>query len=104
MGLLANLKLRRKLLIAIAPLALMALFAGSYSSFQSQRIDTLYSELIDNQVKAVHHIDTARSLNRRFGLELYRLIAETDPDRRQVIEGQLDATYAEFKVQTAQAV
>ena len=104
MGLLANLKLRRKLLLAMAPLAIMAIVAGLYSSFQSQRIDTLYSALIDNQIKAVHHIDTLRSLNRRFGLDLYRLVAETNADRRQVIEGQLDATYSEYKVQTAQAI
>src|ERR1700739_4354972 len=89
MGLLANLKLRLKLLIAMAPLAVMAILAGLYSSIQSKRIDAWYSHLIDNDVKAVHHIDTARSLNRRFNLYLYRLIAETNPDRRQVIEAQL---------------
>ena len=104
MGLLANLKVRRKLLIAMAPLAVMAILAGLYSSIQSKRIDTWYSQLIDNEVKAVHHIDTARALNRRFGLYLYRLIAETDPDRRQVIDGQLDITSSEYKVQIAEAI
>jgi len=104
MGLLANLRLRRKLLIAMAPLAVMAIFAGLYSSIQSKRIDTWYSQLIDNEVKTVHHIDTAQSLNRRFNLYLYRLIAETDPDRRQVIDGQLDATYSEYKAQIAEAM
>src|ERR1700740_1723064 len=86
MGLLANLKLRRKLLIAMAPLAVMAILAGLYSSIQSKRIDTWYSQLINNGVQAVHHIDTARSLNRRFNLYLYRLIGETDADRRQVVD------------------
>jgi signal transduction histidine kinase/DNA-binding response OmpR family regulator/HPt (histidine-containing phosphotransfer) domain-containing protein len=104
MALLANLKLRRKLLIAMAPLAAMAIFAGLYSSIQSKRIDTWYSQLIENEVKAVHHIDQARSLNRRFSLYLYRLIVVTDPDRRQVIDGQLDTTYSEFKVQIADAI
>jgi len=104
MGLLANLKLRRKLLIAMAPLAFMAILAGLYSSIQSKRIDTWYSQLIDNEVKAVHHIDSARALNRHFGLYLYRLIAETDSDRRQVIEGQLDTTYSEYKVQIAESI
>src|SRR5579862_5135705 len=102
MGLLANLKLRRKLLIAMAPLAVMAILAGLYSSIQSKRIDTWYSQLIDNEVKAVHHIDTTRSLNRRFELYLYRLIGETDPDRRQVIDTQLETTYSEFKTQIAE--
>jgi signal transduction histidine kinase/DNA-binding response OmpR family regulator/HPt (histidine-containing phosphotransfer) domain-containing protein len=104
MGLLANLKLRRKLLIAMAPLAVMAILAGLYSSIQNKRIDTWYSQLIDNDVKAVHHIDTARSLNRRFNLYLYRLIAETDPDRRQVIDAQLETTYSEYKMQIAEAI
>jgi signal transduction histidine kinase/DNA-binding response OmpR family regulator/HPt (histidine-containing phosphotransfer) domain-containing protein/HAMP domain-containing protein len=104
MGLLANLKLRRKLLIAMAPLAVMAIFAGLYSSTQSKRIDTWYSQLIDNDVKAVHHIDSVRSLQRRFGLYLYRLIAETDPDRSRVIDGQLDATNSEYKEQIADAI
>ncbi len=103
MGLLANLKLRRKLLIAMAPLAVMAIVAGLYSSIQSKRIDAWYSQLIDNEVKAVNHIDAARALNRRFSLYLYRLIVETDPDRRQVIDSQLDTTYSEYKVEIAEA-
>ena len=103
MGLLANLKLRRKLLIAMAPLAVMAILASLYSSSQSKRIDSWYSQLIDHDVKAVHHIDAARALNRRFSLYLYRLIVETDPDRRQVIDAQLDTTYTEFKVQITEA-
>jgi len=103
MGLLTNLKLRRKLLIAMAPLAVMAILASLYSSSQSKRIDSWYSQLIDHDVKAVHHIDAARSLNRRFSLYLYRLIVETDPDRRQVIDAQLDTTYTEFKVQITEA-
>ena len=104
MGLLANLKLRRKLLIAMAPLAVMAILAGLYSSIQSKRIDTWYSQLINNDVKAVHHIDTARSLNRRFNLYLYRLIGEADPDRRQVMDAQLETTYSEYKTQIAEAI
>ncbi|HWO35525.1 MAG TPA: histidine kinase dimerization/phospho-acceptor domain-containing protein, partial [Candidatus Acidoferrum sp.] len=104
MGLLANLKLRRKLLIGMAPLAVMAILAGLYASIQSKRIDAWYSQLINNDVKAVHHIDTARSLNRRFNLYLYRLIGEADPDRRQVMDAQLETTYSEYKTQIAEAI
>jgi signal transduction histidine kinase/DNA-binding response OmpR family regulator/HPt (histidine-containing phosphotransfer) domain-containing protein len=104
MGLLANLKLRRKLLVAMAPLAVMAILAVLYSSMQSKRIDTWYSHLIDNEVKAVHHIDTARSLIRRFNLYLYRLVAETDSDHRQVVDAQLETTYSEFKTQIAETI
>jgi len=104
MGLLANLKLRRRLLIAMAPLAAMAILAGLYSSIQSKSIDTWYSQLIDNELKAVHHVDTMRAFQRRFALDLYHLIAETDPERSRVIDGQLDATYAEYKEQIAEAI
>jgi signal transduction histidine kinase/DNA-binding response OmpR family regulator/HPt (histidine-containing phosphotransfer) domain-containing protein len=88
----------------MSPLAVMAILAGLYSSIQSKRIDAWYSQLIGNEVKAVHEIDTARSLNRRYDLYLYRLIGETDPGRRQVIDSQLDSTYSEFKMQIAEAI
>ena len=47
MGFFKNLRLRRKLLIAMIPLVLMVVAAGIYSSFESKMIDTWYSELID---------------------------------------------------------
>ena len=43
MGIFANLSLRRKLLAAMLPLALMAIAAGVYSSIESKVIDTWYS-------------------------------------------------------------
>jgi signal transduction histidine kinase/DNA-binding response OmpR family regulator/HPt (histidine-containing phosphotransfer) domain-containing protein len=104
MGLLANFKLPRKLLIAMAPLAVMAILAVLYSSFQSKRIDTWYSQLIDNEIKAVHKLDVVRAIDRHYGLYLYRLLAEPDPDRMQVIEGQLETAYSEFKTQAAEAI
>jgi signal transduction histidine kinase/DNA-binding response OmpR family regulator/HPt (histidine-containing phosphotransfer) domain-containing protein len=103
MGLLANLRLRKKLLIALAPLAIMAALAGLYASHESKQIDTWYSQIIDNEIKAVHNIDVARALNMRYGLYLYDLIVETDPDRMQVINAELDHTYAEYKARAAEA-
>jgi len=90
MSLLTNLRLRRKLLIAMAPLALMVVVAGVYSSIESKTIDTRYSALIDNQVEALRNVGEARAHTNRFGLFLYEMIDETDPDRRQVIDGELD--------------
>ena len=49
MNLLPNLKLRKKLLVALAPLAAMVIFAGIYASVESKRIDTWYSQLIDTR-------------------------------------------------------
>ena len=65
-GLLANLKLRRKLWLALAPLVLMSIGARLYASYESGRIDNWYSQLIDNEIKAVHNVDIARALSMRY--------------------------------------
>ena len=96
MGFFTNLRLRRKLLIAMVPLALMVVAAGVYSSFESKTIDTWYSVLIDTQVKALRSVGEARAHTNRFGLFLFELADETDPDRRQVIDGQLEKVGADF--------
>jgi signal transduction histidine kinase/CheY-like chemotaxis protein len=98
----SNFKIRRKLLIALAPLAAMVLVAALYSSIQIKMIDTAYTVLIDKDVKALHSVIEARALATRFGLFLYKDIAELDPDRMRVIEGDLDKTYAEYKTLIAE--
>jgi signal transduction histidine kinase/DNA-binding response OmpR family regulator/HPt (histidine-containing phosphotransfer) domain-containing protein len=103
-GIFTNLRLRRKLLIAMAPLALMVVVAGVYSSFESNTIDTRYSALIDNQVEALRNVGEARAHTNRFGLFLYELIDETDPDRRQVIDGELDKLRTEYHTGMAEAL
>jgi signal transduction histidine kinase/CheY-like chemotaxis protein len=101
---LANLKLRRKLLIAMAPLALMVVVAGVYSSFESKTIDTWYSDLIDMDVKGLRSLTEARSHTNRYGLFLYQLVAETDPDRKQIIDGELEKTRADYQVVSSAAL
>ena len=96
MGIFRNLRLRRKLLIAMVPLALMVIVAGAYSSFESNTIDARYSALINDQVEALRNVGEARAHTNRFGLFLYELIDETDPDRRQVIDGELDKLHGEY--------
>ena len=44
MSMFANLKLRRKLLIAMAPLAIMAILAAAYSSIEISTLDDWYSQ------------------------------------------------------------
>jgi len=104
MGLLSNLKLRRKLLLAMAPLAVMALVAGIYTSVRSKMIDTWYTALIDNELQAVHNIDNARAFSLRYDISLYRLVAEPDSDERRVIDGELDSEYSEYKMRLAEAI
>ena len=50
---LANLKIRKKLLVALLPLGLMVLAATLYSSIEMVRIDSWYTDLIDRDVQAL---------------------------------------------------
>ncbi len=104
MGIFRNLRLRRKLLIAMAPLALMVIVAGVYSSFESNTIDARYSALIDKQVEALRSVGEGRALANRFGLLLYELVDETDPDRRHVIDGELGNIRADYSTVMAAAL
>jgi len=103
MGLLANLKLRKKLLIALAPLMVMVFFAGLYGSYESKRIDSLYSQLIDKEIRAVHYTDVARALNTRYGFYLFRLVSEPSPDRARMVDAELENCYSEYKARLAEA-
>ena len=103
-GILANLKLRRKLLIAMAPLALMVVVACAYSTFESKSIDTLYSNVIGTDVKGLRSLTEARSHTNRYGMFLYDLVAETDPDRKLVIDGELEKTRSDYQVVTTAAL
>ncbi len=67
MAFFTNLRLRRKLLVAMVPLVLMVVAAGIYSSSESKMIDRWYSELIANQVEALRNVGEARALTIRFG-------------------------------------
>jgi two-component system sensor histidine kinase/response regulator len=90
MNFLANLGLRRKLLVGRAPLVLMVIIAGLYSSIQSKRIDTWYSELIDKDIKSLQVLTSAQGIVSRFRAFLYDHIAEPDPNRMRVIEAEMD--------------
>src|SRR5271170_2302751 len=92
-----NLRLRRKLLVAMLPLALMVIVAGVYSSIESKSIDTQYSDLIDGQVKALRSVTEARSHTNRFGLFLYAIVAETDLARRLSLDAELEKTRAAYE-------
>jgi signal transduction histidine kinase/CheY-like chemotaxis protein len=96
MGLLANFKIRTKVLVALLPLAIMVIVAVLYSSIEMKRIDTWYSELADKDIKALQNLTVARALDTRFSLLLYKEIAELDVDRMRLIDADLDKTATEF--------
>src|SRR5277367_6142879 len=101
---LENLKLRRKLLVAMLPLALMVIAAGVYSSIQTKSIDAQYSELIDGPVEALRSLSEARSHTNRFGMFLYAMVAETDPARKLSIDAELENTRAGYEKVISEAL
>jgi hypothetical protein len=96
MGVLSNLKIRTKVLLALLPLALMVIVAALYTSSEMEKIDAWYSNLIDRDVKALQSLTAARALNNRFGQLLYEEIAETNLDRMLKLDAQLDQTVTEY--------
>src|ERR1700746_1011378 len=103
MGLLANFKIRTKVLAALFPLVVMVLVAALYSSMEMKKIDVLYSDLIGRDVKALQKLTVARALDNRFGLFLYKEIAELDADRMRIIDADLEETVAQFHSAVEQA-
>jgi signal transduction histidine kinase/CheY-like chemotaxis protein len=103
MGLLANFKIRTKVLIALLPLVVMVIVAAMYASIEMDKIDSWYSDLIGKDVKALHNLTVARVLNNRFGQLLYQEIAEPDPVRMRAIDANLDETVTEFHSVVANA-
>ena len=97
MSLLANLKLRPKLLVAMAPLVLMAVVARLYSSSESNWIDTKYSELISNYEYTLRRLGDARAKEILFEQLLYQQAVESDPARVRAFDVELEKNYAAAK-------
>src|ERR1700746_57968 len=95
-GVLGNLKIRKKLLVALLPLGLMVIAATLYSSIEMLKIDRWYSVLIANDVQALQSLTVARVMDNRYHQILYQDIAETDPDKMRKVEAELDQTASEF--------
>jgi len=103
MSLLANFKIRTKVLIALLPLAIMVIIAALYSSDRMSTIDARHSGLLDKDVKALQNLTLAQAYNNRFGLFLYKEVAELDPDRMRVIDGDIEQTVTDFHATIDQA-
>src|ERR1700744_2977792 len=96
MGVLSNLKIRTKVLLALLPLALMVILAALYASIEMERIDAWYRDLVDQDVLTLQSLTAARALNNRFGQLLYEEIAERDFDRMLRLDAELDQTVSEY--------
>src|SRR5262249_17116578 len=82
--------------IALLPLAIMVIIAVLYSSYRMSTIDARYRSLLDKEVQALHSLTLAQAHNNRFGLFLYKEIAELDKDRMRMIDGDLEQAIAAF--------
>src|SRR3954466_10551784 len=103
MSVLANLKIRTKVLIALLPLVVMVLIAALYSSDRMSTIDARYNGLLEKNVKALQNLILAQAHNNKFGLFLYKEVAELDPDRMRVIDSDIDQTLTDFHAASDEA-
>src|SRR5262249_44590905 len=78
--------------------------SGLYSSLEMKRIDKRYSDLIDREMGAQHDLAKAQAHNNRFGMFLYKEVAETDPEQTLVIDAELDSAAADFHSATQDAI
>ena len=74
----------------------MVIIAAGYSSDRMSTIDARYSGLLDKDVKALQNVTLAQAHNNKFGLFLYKEIAELNPDRMRVIDADIDQSVADF--------
>jgi two-component system, sensor histidine kinase and response regulator len=95
-GILSNLKIRTKILLALLPLAAMVIAAALFSSIQMKSIDGAYSGLISRDVNALHNLTFAQATNNRFAADIYKEIAEPDLDQMRVIDSYLDQEITSF--------
>jgi hypothetical protein len=101
---LTNLKLRRKLLLALLPLALMVIIAGLYATSEIRKIDTRYSELVDQDVRALQYLTQAKVQATLFGQLLYAEIAELDPGKMHIIDSKLEQANREYQNSIAESI
>ena len=100
MGLLANFKIRTKVLIALLPLAIMVIVASVVLVDRDEAQSTpRYSSLIDKDVKALQNLTIARALNNPIRSDTFiRRLPRPTADRMRVIDADLDQTAAQFRI------
>ncbi len=101
---LANLKIRNKLLTALIPLAAMVLVAVIHANVQMRRADADYTVILDHDVKWVRSLIAARALSDRLGLLLYEEVAEPDSAAKRQMDAGLDNIAAEFRSYADEAI
>ena len=97
MSLLENLKIRSKLLISLALLAVMVIAAALYSSIEIVTVDARYSGLIEEEARGLRNLIDARAQTTRFDLLLYKQIGTSDLQEIREADAELDKRAAEYE-------
>ncbi|HEX4771695.1 MAG TPA: response regulator [Bryobacteraceae bacterium] len=101
---LANLRIRTKLLVALLPLVIIVILATLYSSIALIKVDADYSVLLDKGAKALQSLSEMRVRTNRFWQSLYKEIAQHDRDRMRLSEAELDKAMMEFNALAQTAI
>ncbi len=104
MSRLANLKIRTKLLVALLPLVIMVIASAVYGSIAMIRADNQYSNLIGKSEKGLRSLTETRVRVNRFWQGLYKEIAQTDVDTKQLTEAELDRAAVEYNALSQKAL
>ena len=101
---LANLKIRTKLLVALLPLVIVVILAALYSSIEMIKIDKDYSVLLDTGERALQSLTEMRVRTNRFWQSLYKEIAQHDLGAQRLTEAELDKAVTEFNALSQRAL
>ncbi len=82
----------------------MVLAAAVYSSIEMVKIDREYSALIERGEKGLQNFTEARVRINRFWQNLYKEIAQPDPNAKRLAEADLDRAAAEYNALSQEAL
>jgi two-component system sensor histidine kinase/response regulator len=103
MGILANFKIRTKMMLALLPLAIMVISAALYCSLEMKAIDDWYRSLLGKDMRSLQKLTLAQAHNNKFNQFLYKEIAEIDHDRMRIIDAALDQAAIDLNDSLAEA-
>jgi len=99
-----NLRIRTKLLLVLLPLAFAVVGAVQYMSYEFQRIEKRYSDMVTYRVPALKSMTRANQRLLHIMQLLYEEVAEDSQDQISRTDGQIDSVTREYQVFLAEAL
>jgi len=103
MRLLANLRIRTKLVIALVPLAVMVMTAGVYASWELARTDGRYSRMIEQGMGASLSLSRASEQLSLISQLLLKQSAESNSDKALRLDAEIDKAAQDYQQQMLEA-